>query len=202
MPPLIKWKLVKLHCEAAMKRLMQLILGAFFLLTSSTTFASGVYASFRDSEVEGQSVPKNGSLTYRTTDINKGGGITHTLNGAALSGDTFTINIAGDYKINATVNTMDLNAPSAGANLPQYSFDLRVNGIEQDRITTNMSSETILPLTVGDVINVQYVGQSPNPLNLIGSLITGITETNTATITFIKLDGTPAGVSTCPGGLH
>ncbi|MCP5506598.1 MAG: hypothetical protein H7A38_06925 [Chlamydiales bacterium] len=187
-----------------MKRFSQFILGITLLFATTTAFASGVYASFRDATQVGgttQSVTTGDSLTYPTTDINVGGAITHTINGAPSGvGDSFTINTTGDYLIIYTVN--DISLEVSGAELPQYSFDLRVNGVEEDRITSNMSSSVILSLKAGDVLNIQYVGQLT--ANLVSTVNAGITETNVASITFVKIDGLAgaAAASTCNGGLH
>lgn len=188
-----------------MKRFSQLIFGITLLFATTTAFAGGIYASFRDATQVGgttQSVTTGDSLTYPTTDINIGGAITHTVNGAPSGvGDSFTINTSGDYLIIYTVN--DISLEVSGGDLPQYSFDLRVNGVEQDRITSNMSSSVILPLQAGDVLNVQYVGQLT--ANLVSTVNAGITETNVASITFVKIDGLTGGAaaaSTCSGGLH
>lgn len=183
-----------------MKRFSQFILRVLFLFASTTAFASSAYASFRNTGP--QTLAAGNHLAFPQTDVNVGGGITKQPIGGGDPGDQFIVTISGDYLINSSVDTVNI---PVGNYITQYAFDLQVNGVTRDRITTNFSSSIILSLSAGDVI--QFRSQWPLTLTLypISGVSPQFTETNTSAVTFHKMDGGsggPAASSTCPGGLH
>lgn len=201
-------QLVKLSFEKFTTRFMmikkfsQLFLGAFLLFFSTNAFALEYYASFRDTQSQSFAAfasPGPGeSLTYETEDINFGGAITREDIGTRTNDGRmqhqFRINVSGNYLIIATVNS--LNGASG-------TFDILVNGVEQDRLSTNTATSNILPLQAGDVIRISITRPTSGILLFTDNQPN--TETNTASITFLKVDSAPAGGPPtgpgCSGGL-
>lgn len=176
------------------KKFSQLVLGAFLLFFSTNAFALQYYASFRNTET--QILDQSEYLGFPTEDINTGGAITRVFIGDRMAGagesqHEFIINVPGNYLITIATNGIPTISPQA-------TFQLLVNGVEQDRLTTNTATLNILPLQVGDVIRIAL--SHPTSGQTLEQGTSPNTETNTSMISFVKLDSAPAaGPGSGPG---
>lgn len=181
------------------KKFPKLILGALLLFLSSNAFALQYYASFRNTTPQGFDAftePGPGeAMSYPMEDINVGGAITREVVGTRTDSEPehgFRINVPGNYLIMASANSI----PTLGS---QVTFDILVNGVEQDRLTTNTATSNILPLQAGDLIEIRITRPSGGA-SLNTDVSSPNTETNTSSISFLKVDSAPAaGPGSGPG---